>query len=71
VGCVRGGGKEASLPRTAQMNPLGKGGRLPRLLSISVLCSISCLKGTVLSDLEFHESVWYGHETLKINKNVK
>jgi hypothetical protein len=27
----------ASLPRTAQMNPLGKGGGLPRLLSISVL----------------------------------
>ncbi len=39
-----GGGPEiadrhhsASLPRTAQMNPLGKGGGLPRLLSIAVL----------------------------------
>jgi hypothetical protein len=32
-----GGAREASLPRTAQMNPLGKGGGLPRLLSISVL----------------------------------
>jgi hypothetical protein len=43
VGCV-GGGPEiadglhsASLPRTAQMNPLGKRGGLPWLLSISVL----------------------------------
>jgi hypothetical protein len=27
----------ASLPRTDQMNPLGKGGGLPRLLSLSVL----------------------------------
>jgi hypothetical protein len=40
----RGGGAEiadglysASLPRTALMNPIGKGGGLPRLLSISVL----------------------------------
>ncbi len=46
MGCVGGepeiadGLHSGSLPRTAQMNPLGKGGGLPRLLSISVLWAV-------------------------------
>jgi hypothetical protein len=45
----------ASLPRTAQMNPLGKRGGLPRLLSISVLCMYACTVCVLHVPLECRE----------------